>query len=42
MTKGWSNEEPLAAVEAYRRMAEKQESGVSFSKKQVYEDLAAV
>lgn len=41
MAKGWSNEELLAAVEAYRRMAEKQESGVSFSKKQVYEELAA-
>ena len=41
MAKGWSNEELLASVEAYRRMAEKQEAGVSYSKKQVYEELAA-
>ncbi|WP_419735642.1 HNH endonuclease [Pseudomonas sp. COR18] len=41
MAKGWSNEELLASVEAYRLMAQKQESGVSYSKKQVYEELAA-
>jgi len=41
MAKGWSNEELLASVEAYRGMAEKEEAGVSYSKKQVYEDLAA-
>jgi len=40
MAKGWSNEELLASVEAYLRMAEKQEAGVSYSKKQVYQELA--
>ncbi|MGY2285142.1 HNH endonuclease [Pseudomonas gingeri] len=40
MAKGWSNEELLASVEAYRLMAEKQEAGISYSKKQVYEELA--
>lgn len=41
MAKGWSNEELLAAVEAYRQMAEKQEASVGYSKKQVYEELAS-
>ncbi|PMZ70544.1 HNH endonuclease [Pseudomonas sp. FW305-70] len=41
MAKGWSNEELLASFEAYRRMAVKQAAGVSYSKKQVYEELAA-
>ena len=41
MAKGWSNEELLASVEAYRQMAEKQEAKVGYSKKQVYEELAA-
>lgn len=41
MAKGWSNEELLASVEAYRRMAEKQKAGSSYTKKQVYEELAA-
>lgn len=41
MAKGWSNEELLASVEAYRQMAEKQEAGVGYSKKQVYEELAS-
>ncbi|QJI19791.1 MULTISPECIES: HNH endonuclease [unclassified Pseudomonas] len=41
MAKGWSNEELLASVEAYRQMAEKQQAGVGYSKKQVYEELAA-
>ncbi|WP_017903179.1 HNH endonuclease [Pseudomonas asplenii] len=41
MAKGWSNEELLASLEAYRLMAQKQESGISYSKKQVYEELAA-
>ncbi|MBD8239799.1 hypothetical protein SOM46_20780 [Pseudomonas fluorescens] len=41
MAKGWSNEELLAAVEAYRQMAEKQQAGVGYSKKQVYEELSA-
>lgn len=39
--KDWSNEELLASVEAYRQMAEKQGAGLSYSKKQVYEELAA-
>ena len=30
MAKGWSNEELLASVEAYRGMAEKEEAGVNF------------
>lgn len=41
MARGWSNEELAASVEAYIRMAEKQEAGVNYSKKQVYEELAA-
>lgn len=41
MPKGWSNEELSASVEAYRQMSEKEEAGVSYSKKQVYQDLAA-
>ncbi|WP_397458369.1 HNH endonuclease [Pseudomonas asplenii] len=41
MAKGWSNEELLASLEAYRLMARKQEAGIKYSKKQVYEELAA-
>ncbi|NWB98368.1 HNH endonuclease [Pseudomonas gingeri] len=41
MAKGWSNEELLASVEAYRQMAEKQETEVSHSTTKIYKELAA-
>lgn len=41
MAIGWSDEELLASVEAYRQMEEKQNAGVKYSKKEVYEDLSA-
>jgi len=41
MGKFWGNEELLASVEAYRWMAKQQEDGIGFTKKQVYQELAA-
>lgn len=41
MAIGWSDEELLASVEAYRQMEEKQRAGVNYSKKSVYEELSA-
>ncbi|ONN70633.1 HNH endonuclease [Pseudomonas oryzihabitans] len=41
MAIGWSDEELLASVEAYRQMEEKQSAGVNYSKKSVYEELSA-
>ncbi|QIM48348.1 HNH endonuclease [Pusillimonas sp. DMV24BSW_D] len=41
MAKDWSEEELLAAVDAYRQMAKMQEAGVTYSKKHFYEDLAS-
>lgn len=40
MATGWSNAELLASVEAYRLMVAKQGAGQSYSKKQIYEELA--
>jgi hypothetical protein len=40
MVEGWSNDELLASVEAYRRMVEKQQAGIKYTKKQVYQELA--
>lgn len=40
MVKGWSNEELIASVEAYRRLAQQRETEFGQTKKQVYEELA--
>jgi 5-methylcytosine-specific restriction protein A len=41
MHKNWNEEELKAAVEAYLDMWEKHKTGISFTKKMYYEELAA-